>query len=872
MPLSAGTRLGPYEILTPLGAGGMGEVYRARDAKLNRDVAIKVLPATFANDAERLSRFEREAQVLASLNHPNIAAIYGVEERALVMELVEGEALQGPLPVEEALGLARQLAGALEYAHEKGIVHRDLKPANIKVTPEGKLKVLDFGLAKAMAEDQAAPSTSDSPTLTAAATTRVGTILGTAAYMSPEQARGKAVDKRTDIWAFGCVLYETLTGTQVFGGATVSDSVAKILEREPDWQALPESTPANIRHLLKRCLQKDPKNRLRDIGDARLEMDAPAAEPAVALRPRSWERAVLLSLVALLSCVAVWALLRHTTPEPSTVTRVTVALPPGEKLILDRQPAMAFSPDGTRLVYRAGRGVTSQLFLRALDRFETTPIPGTEDADGPFFSPDGQWLGFFAGGKVKKVSLSGGTPFTLADAMLPRGASWGLDDTIVFSPRTPSGLVRIPAAGGVQPEEVTTLSTGEMSHRWPELLPGGQAVLFTVWTGAGIDDAHVDVQSLKTGERRVLIKGGVNGHYLAAGFLVFARGGAMLAVPFDVTRLEVTGPPVPMIEGVAMHPGTGAAQFSLSKSGSILFVPGGERAANTTLCWVDRKGVAQPIPAPARGYVNPKLSPAGRRLAVGIEEGKPGVWIYDLERDTSMLLFRTGGVPAPSWTRDGKRVAFRSNVGGQTGLFWMPADGSGVPERLTTGNAEYPGSWSLDGRVLAASGGDSKSWDLWVLPMDGDRKPRPFLQTPFNEGGGMFSPDGRWLAYTSNESGREEVYIQAYPGSGAKWQVSAEGGVQPVWAQNGKEIFYRNQDKMMAVAVVTQPEFRASKPTLVFEGRYEKGIYPFIPNYDVASDGRFLMIKSSVESAPTQLNFVQNWFEELKGRAAAGAK
>ncbi|HYV30534.1 MAG TPA: protein kinase, partial [Candidatus Binatia bacterium] len=811
--------------------------------------------------------------------------------RALVMELVEGPTLAeriatrargdsagaglapparvqqaAPLPLDEALGIARQIAEALEAAHERGIIHRDLKPANIKVTEGGTVKVLDFGLANAFnPQDSAANlNQTNSPTLGMAAT-QAGVILGTAAYMSPEQARGKPVDKRTDIWSFGCVLYEALTGRQAFAAETVSDTIAAILGRDPDWQALPVATPTKILDLLRRCLQKDVSHRLRDIGDARIEieeaLDPSRAIPvigAVLVEPRAVRRrqAIAWSLTALAAAsigALVWSLLRAPAPPTRPIVRLAVSLPPSDRLALGLTPTITLSPDGSRLVYVANHSGAQQLYVRPIDRLEATAIPGTEGAESPFFSPDGQWLGFFAEGKLKKVSLSGGAPLTLCSAPLNRGASWGPDDNIILNLSFGvSGLFQVSAAGGTpKPLTIPDGKKGEISHRWPQILPGGKAVLFTNWSGGSFDDARIGVQSLETGERRTLLEGGTYARYVPSGHLVYARAGGLVAVPFDLKRVAVTGPPVSILEDVSMHPTSGVAEFSSSDSGSLAYVAGGTRGDERTRLWVDRKGAAQALPASPRAYFSPRLSPDGQRLAVGIfgiSGSNQGVWLYDLARGTLTRLAETALVPFPFWTPDGKGLTVNLAQQGPLNLFWMAADGGGSAERLTTSdNPQFPGSWSPDGQVLAFSEVDpTTGYDIWVLRLEGDRKPQPFLHTPSNESAPTFSPDGRWLAYQSDESGREEIYVRPFPSPGGKWLISTEGGTQPVWARNGRELFYRNGDKMMAAAVETKPTFAAAKPKLLFEGHYETGIYPSLPNYDVSPDGRrFLMIKSS---------------------------
>jgi serine/threonine protein kinase/Tol biopolymer transport system component len=892
MTIAAGTRLGSYEVSSQIGAGGMGEVYQAHDTKLGRDVAIKVLPEAFAHDPERLSRFQREAKMLASLNHPNIATIFGLEQSNgtsyLVMELVSGETLQervksGPLGIEEALKIAVQIAEALEAAHEKSIIHRDLKPANVKVTPEGKVKVLDFGLAKAFAGDATTEDIGNSPTLSMAATMQ-GVILGTAAYMSPEQARAKACDKRTDIWAFGCVLYELLTGKQAFYGETTTEILAAVLRGEPDWQALPASTPGKIRDLLRRCLQKEMNKRSRDAGDARIEIEEALAAPttlgATSAFPGTkdwrqflpWASGLVLSVVV---GVAIWNL--KPSPSPQPVSRYVITLPPGQQLAgLENGPAVTLSPDGTHLAYVARQGGTEQLYLRALDSLEAKPIPNTEGATQPFFSPDGQWVGFFAGGKLNKVSVSGGAALTLANAATPRGASWSSQGTIAFSPTSGSALQQVPDAGGV-PQPLTRFEKGDISHRFPEFLPGGKAVLFAGGpTGINSINSQVAVQLLVTGERRNLIQG-TGPHYAPSGHLVYAQGGSLMAIPFDSKRLTATGAAVPVVEGVLQSLSSGAAQYSFSATGSLVYVSGDlQSAAQSKLVWVSRNGAEQPAAAPAHVYMAPRLSPDGRRVGLSILDREAQVWLYDLSRETlTRLTFEGNANLNPVWTPDGKQIAFESNKEGPLNLFWQLADGSGGLERLTTNEYIHaPLSWSPDGQLLAFIEVNlTTGLDIWVLRLS-DRKAQPFLRTPFNEGAPRFSPDGHWLAYISDESGRYEIYVQPYPGPGGKWQISTDGGMDPVWNPNGKELFYRSGDKMMAVDIVTQPSFAAGKPRVLFEGQYEPAPFP-IANYDVSPDGqRFLMLKpsGSAEAAPTQINIVLNWFEELKQKVPTGKK
>jgi len=858
-----GRTLGHYEIVGKLGEGGMGAVYRARDTTLGRDVALKLLPEFVAGDGEKIARLEREARLLASLSHPNIATLHGLEEsnglKYLVMELVPGETLaerisRGPLRIEECLGIFRQIAEGLEAAHEKGIVHRDLKPANVIVTSEGRVKVLDFGLAKAVAEEAPSADLSKSPTLTREGT-ELGVILGTASYMSPEQARGKTLDRRTDIWSFGCVFYEALTGRKAFSGETVSDILAAILEKEPDWTALPARTPVKICDLLRWCLQKDPHRRLRDIGDARIEIDEPSESPVTLPRHRYLPWAV----AALLLGIAVWSWLRPEAEPERAVSRLTVTLPPEQALTWINDPSVALSPDGRRLVYVGGSGKERKLYVRLLDQLEARPIPGTEGAMTGFFSPDGEWVGFYTtAGKLKKVRLDGGLPIALCDAPDPGGASWGSGDSILFSPGVVSGLSRVSASGG-SPSVVSTLdpSQGEFSI-WPEILPDGKTALFTILTGTGIP--RIGLLSLETGESRVLLEGGSFARYVPTGHLAYVSEGVLLAAPFDLERLEVTGEPVLILEGVWTNPTFGTAHFALSLDGTLAYVP--RFAAERTLVWVDRKGIVRPMTEARWAYGAPQLSPDGQRVAVTIEDH---IWVYDMVRDAlSRVTFGPNQEIWAIWTPDGSRLTFRTDD--PANIFWQPADGSGEAERLTTSeNWQSPTSWSPDGKTLVhTDSAPSAQSDIGLLTFDGEPRSSPFLETPFIEGGGVFSPDGRLLAYVSDESGRDEVYVRPFPGQGSKWQISNEGGRQPVWARTGREIFYRNGDKMMAVAVETEPTFRAGKPALLFEGQF-LGSGSQFHQYDVSLDGqRFVMVQVAKHS--TQIHIVQNWFEELKER------
>ncbi len=895
MPILPGRRLGPYEILSAIGAGGMGEVYRARDTRLDRIVAIKVLPAHLADRPELRERFEREAKTIASLNHPHICTLHDTGHQDdidfLVMEYIEGETLaqrllKGALALEQVLQYAVEIADALDKAHRKGITHRDLKPGNIMLTKSGT-KLLDFGLAKLKQEAAPAIPESQLPTMKSAITGE-GTILGTLQYMAPEQVEAKEVDARTDIFAFGAVIYEMATGKKAFEGKTSASVMAKILEVDPPSMAsLQPMTPPQLDRVVKKCLQKDQDDRWQSARDVTDELKWIAEGGSqVMLAPttagkgiRAFGRRELvltagaLLLVAILTGLTVWSL--KPTP-PQHVTRTVINLPPGQQLAgLSFGPAVALSPDGTHLAYIARQGGTPQLYLRAMESLEARPIPGTEGAVIPFFSPDGEWLGFFAGQKLMKISVSGGSAITLGDAPVPLGASWGSQRVIAFAPTNVSALQQVRDEGGAS-QPLTRIEKEDGSHRWPEFLPGGKALLFTAQGFAGFS-SKIAVQSVVTGERRNLVQEGTLPHFASSGQLVYAQGASLMAVPFDPQRLQVTGAAVPVVEGVLRSTLNGAAQYSLSTTGSLVYVSGTPQSVTQNrLVWVSRNGAEQPIAAPAHGYRNPRLSPDGRLVSVDIQEKDRQVWLYDLSRETlTRLTFEGNTNGTPAWTPDGKRISFQSNKEGPINLFWLLADGSGGLERLTT-SSEYnqaPSSWSPDGQLLAFTElSPATAWDIWVLRL-GDRKAQPFLRTPFTEGAPRFSPDGRWLAYVSNESGRYEIYVQPYPGPGGKRQISTEGGTEPVWNRNGRELFYRSENKMMAVDIATQPSFVAGKPRKLFEGAYLPTAAT-IQNYDVSPDGqRFLMLKGGEqEAAVTQINVVLNWFEELKQKVPTGKK
>ncbi len=878
-----GQSIAHFEITAKIGEGGMGEVYQATDTKLNREVALKVLPESFARDPQRMGRFSREAQVLASLNHSNIAAIYGLEDangqKALVMELVEGEDLseriaRGPIPLDEALPIALQIAEALEDAHEKGIIHRDLKPENIKLTSEGKVKVLDFGLAKAVEEERSAENIANSPTLTMQAT-QAGIILGTAAYMSPEQAKGHVVDRRADIWAFGAVLYEMLTGQQAFKGGDLSEIMAAVIMKDVDLDILPSIAPKSIRRLIARCLARDTRQRLQHIGDARLVIEDYLAGPtedtseetisSVATQPLG--RSLVPWTVAGVLAIALIAVLVVTPqPAPQPLTRMAMVLPSDQQLSSPGRHQVAFSPDGQHLVYVAN----DQLYLRAMEQLEATPIRGTTEGGGrnPFFSPDGQWVGFWAGDGLKKVAITGGVPVTLCGAANPWGASWGADDRIVFGQGT-EGIFQVSANGGEKGLLIRVDSENESAHG-PQILPGGDAVLFTLSSRSGSwDNAQIMVQSLKTGERKVLVNGGTDARYVPTGHLVYVQERTLLAMPFDVVRLEVTGGRVPIVEDVGQARAnlTGAAQFTFSDLGALVYVSDSTSGMNRTLVWVDREGNEEPLAAETRSYSRPGLSPDGEQLAVtASDRGNTDVWIYDLRRNTSnRLTFDPGIDDSPVWMPDGRRVVFESSREGG-GVYWKAADGTGQVQPLTTSPLrQIPYSVSPDGKYLILMVQNPETgFDVEVLSMEGESTTKPIIQTEFGDYCPAVSPDGRWIAYHSDASGQPEVYVRPFPNvEDGRWLISSGGGNYPVWAPTGKELFYTSFDRLMAVRIETEP-FLAGNPEILFTGNY---FSPIGRNYDIHPEGqKFLMMREVEQTGGTrqELIVVQNWFEELK--------
>ncbi len=892
MPLEAGVRLGAHQVLGPIGAGGMGEVYRARDTRLNRDVALKVLPEAFARDPERLARFKREAQILASIGHPNIASIFGFEEagptQALVLELVEGPTLadrigRGDLANEEALAIAKQIAEALEAAHEHGIVHRDLKPANIKVRADGVVKVLDFGLAKTVDPDGDDIDLSDSPTITAPALTGLGAILGTAAYMSPEQARGRPVDKRADNWAFGCVLYEMLTGARAFQGQTVTDTLAAIIRSDPDWSRLPAEASPAIRKLVARCLEKDPRQRLRDIGDARIEIEnAMARRHEVApvegdnersARPLALKLALGVAVVtSLIVGAGMWLLMR---PAAAPVVRLSIVPPTDAPL---SGSSLAITPDGRQIVYVSGNG--TQLSVRTIDELTPRHLTSLGSPAYPFVSPDGQSIGFFDGlNALKTVPITGGpavTVYTIRGAA-GRGGTWAADGTIIFATDDPAtGLWRVPETGGTA-ELLTTPQSGERDQQWPQLLPGGRAALVTLqpYSAVRSEGPRVAILDLRTAETKVLMPGS-DARYVSTGHLIYGAAGQLRAIGFDLGRLETRGASMSLLQqtsGPAVSTGVyGSIGAGVASNGTLAYIPGGLEVARRRLVWVDRQGLEEQLAAPARGYVIPRISPDGSRVAVDARDAESAdIWIWDLARQT-MIRTTFAQTVYPVWSRDGKRVVHTTFDEARVGrLFLRASDGTAESERLTEGpNSRYASSFTVDGtRLLFREEAGATGLDIGMLTMGGQRKPETLIKTPFNELNPEVSPDGKWLAYESNQSGQNEIYVRPFPNVNAGlWQASTAGGRQPAWSPTGKELFYRSPDgSLMAMAVVSEPRFAAAgQPVRIVDGRYySSGPYR---TYDVSPDGkRFLMIKadeSQGQTAAASIVIVQNWFEELK--------
>jgi len=881
LALTPGSRLGVYHITAPIGEGGMGQVYRARDTKLNREVALKVLPDSFANDPDRLARFTREAQTLASLNHPNIAHIHGFEEsggvRALVMELVEGEDLsqriaRGAIPLDDALPIAKQIADALEAAHEQGIIHRDLKPANIKVRADGTVKVLDFGLAKAMEPSGVmSPSVSQSPTITTPAMTQAGMILGTAAYMSPEQAKGRAADKRSDLWSFGCVLYEMLTGLRPFVGEDVADTLAAVLRGGTDWSALPTSTTTDIRRLLRLCLERDPQKRLQSAADARIRLtegaglapQLPEAAVAPAVRGRVWQAAA--AAFALIAAGLGANTLRHApaVEPPEQRTEIVTSATPDPN-------SFALSPDGQQVVFVASGDGSVRLWLRSLAETTARPLPGTEGAVHPFWSPDARSVGFFAEGKLKRLDIGATKSIALADVVGMRGGTWGKDGTILFAKGTVGPLLRLPSSGG-NPSPVGAVAAGQSNHRFPIFLPDGRRFLYFA---LGTPETQgIYLGSLDSSESTRLTAAASAGIYLASGWLLRVSEGALVAQKLDVDGRKLLGDPVTVTDQLTYDGTTFVPAVSVSAAGAMLYRAGG--AAYRELRWFDpRGGALGPLGMPDDYLINPRLSPDSTRALVFRTVGaNSDIWQIDDVR-TNRVTVDPASDQFPIWSPDGKRIVFRSNRT-RTGVYnlFVTSVSSPGSERLLLESArdKLPNDWSRDGKYLSFQDNDPQTgWNLWALSLDGPHAPFVVLETPFDERGANFSPDGQWIAYHSSQSGRYEVYVRPFLVPDAsrpvaanvpQWQVSTEGGVFSKWSADGRTVFYQSLDgQIMAVPVTLSGErVQVGTPTAVFRPSLfgAGGDINLGRQWDRASDGRFLV--NAVREVTSSLVLIQHW-------------
>lgn len=898
-PLPTPATIGPYPIERELGRGGMGVVYLGRDPRLNRQVAIKVLPEDVARDPMRLSRFEREARTLAALNHRNIGLIYGLdqvgEQRLLVLEFVPGLTLtqrliRGPISMDEALRVCVQVAEGLEAAHERDVIHRDLKPDNLKITPDGALKILDFGLATSGQHEAGTEATTAASG--AGPLTQQGMVMGTPGYMSPEQARGLPLDKRTDIWAFGCVLYECLTGIRCFNGLTPSDMLVAVIEREPDYSALPARTSNRIRDLVKKCLVKDPRRRLRDIGDARNEIEDVLSQPQ-----SGWYRAAGPAGA----------------DRPRVVARLSMPLA-GDGLANASRSSIALSPDGQSVAFIAGRPPQTRLYIRRFDNADPHAIPGTTGAEAPFFSPDGAKVAFFEGGRLKRVSLSGGAPVTLCAASRPQGGCWVEPDFIYFIPDWQAPLMRIPGGGGT-PEPVVQpdMAAGEIALLCPEILPTGNTALMAVWTGSGYDSALIVAVDLRTGQRRPLVHGGMNPRYADSGHLIFTRAGTLMAVAFDADRLEVFGQPVPVEDQILGNALGGSSHFDVggdAAGGALVFARGPVWEPHHSMLVADRAGQTTPMLAEPRAYVAPAISPDGARLAVQVQGASDHIYLYDLGRGSSTRLTFHGDNGVPVWSPDGSRLAFRSNMTGKYEIYWVAADGAGAPELLFTpadtgpsAGSPAPSGFTRDGRhlifTLSRPQGGAEIWMVAV----GDHPPhataRPIVQSPRNAWGAGVSPDGRYIAYSCDELGREEVYIQQIspatsatpaPATGAptvpagRRQITSDagspaaagvpggGGSSPVWLPGpAGELAYRCGEQIMAVRIATEPAFMVGRPRLLVQSGPGKAFLPstlLARNYDAMPDGqRFVVVCAEEDRSRTgEVGVVLNWYDELRRR------
>ena len=884
-----GQTVSHYRILEKLGEGGMGVVWKAEDTKLRRTVALKFVPSDAAGDPELCTRFRQEAQAAAALSHPNVCTVYEIDEECgfLAMEFVEGETAQArvrqrPLPLPEALDIAVQAAQGLQAAHEKGVVHRDIKSANLMVTPQGTVKIMDFGLARLTGRTRV---------------TKTGAALGTPAYMSPEQAQGKAVDRRSDLWSLGVVLYELVTGQLPFKGDTEAAVVHSLLHDDPEpVTGLRAGLPLELDRVIGKALAKDPGERYQHAEDflvdvrtlrGRLQLESKAERrAAVAARLRGTLAAALAGLVLGVLGAGAWAWNQARKATPPPVVRFSFDLPQGQPMITSWNRQVVFSPDGKILAYALVPGGIWTTFLRRLDELDAKPLENAPNHSTPAFSPDGRYLILLDHTQMvlRKAALSGGAPVLFSSFDMPVRGDWAADNYFYWTNGYFGPIVRTPGSGGKE-EPVTELDLAkqERTHRHAQMLPGGKALIFTVAAGGmdSFNDARIDAYTLNTKQRKTLVQGGFSPRYSPSGHIVYARGGSLYAVPLDAKALEVTGPPVKVVDGVLMSTNSSTAYFDISRTGALAYAAGKVEGGERTLVWVDRQGKAAQLPLPVRPYLFPRVSPDGRQVAFEVEGVNHDLYTYDPKREITTKMTTDGMSHAPVWTPDGKHIAFRSWKAGTMTMWWMPSDRSGPEERLTmVGARQSVVSFSPDGRYMAFSQMEpGTGTDVWMLPMRGDRTPQPFVKSKFTDGSAKFSPDGKWVAYCTNESGRNEVFVQPWPGPGPKIQMSSEGGTDPIWSRDGRELFYRNGDKMMVVTVSLAGGFQAGKPQLLWEGQYSHGMSSSCgppgtteANYDVTSDGqRFLMIKDLDQDAvSTRIVVVLNFGEELKRLTAAG--
>lgn len=885
-----------YRLIEKIGEGGMGVVWKAKDTTLDRDVAIKFLPEAFAADSDRMARFEREAKILASLNHPNIAAVYGFHEvdglRFIVMELVDGETLADRLhrsgisrfQVGERLQICSQIAQALEAAHDSGIVHRDLKPANIKIKRDGSVKVLDFGLARTVVPDSAADGGPDAPTVVAGHT-EAGIILGTPQYMSPEQARGIAVDKRTDIWSLGCILYECLAGRRPFDGQTPTDTIAQVVSKEPDFASLPGGTPNRIKHLLHRCLDKDTKRRLRDAGEIRIAIDELQSSPSSETVDRSsapskrifsaalipWVLVVILGL----ALVYFFGQRASITTGPGLVSRWSVPLPAGTRLgyplpggWFDYAGLVAISADGARVAYAVqDQRRQVELYVRELGAVRGWPISGTTNARAPFFSPDGQWLGFLANDMVQKVALGGGSPQKICDVgrVVSFDACWSPDgESIVYA--TDDGLWLVPAAGGSgEPLTTPDADRGEVGHHSPRFTSDGRSIFFTV---SVTPETHLALLSLKTRTWDIIVQNASQGVSVTNGYLVFARAGELLASPYDASEQRVDGSAVSVLQGVHTTPGIGGViltHFDISETGTLVYAPASSAGTVDQLLWVDKAGNETVVTSGPGTWVHPRLSPDGERISMDIHsaDGMRDIYIYEIQRGQLNRLTETGTTWESEWRPDGRRIAIMSGApAGQWSLFWLPSDFSGSPELFYRSSHAVPANWLPDGKSLLFH--ELVEGGIWRISPGVDTEPEVVMHTAANERFPSLTPDGKWMAYVADESGRREVFVRSFPDPGARYRVSIDGGGEPVWSPDGRQLFFRQRDQMFSVSVSYQPVFSVGRPEALFRGRYDAAAVSGHQHYDISPDGkRFLMIKHGKPVGPGEVRVVLGWSQEL---------